>query len=157
MAKIKRQVSRDDSEAANQNRESDENFVDVGRVETEIYQPGADVAAEFADNVAFVEPETSLDQLLRSPSSSKQSEADVSAAWEDGDVGGESPDSGNETPDQNVVDDLGEAVGLVYGDDEPLGTPEKVAARDQHRWELDPASSEGFNERMRREGDYEEK
>ena len=67
-------------------------------------------------------------------------------------VGGENP-----TPDQSVVDELGKAVGILYDDGEPLNTTEKVEARDQHRWELDPASSEGFDERMKHEGEYEKK
>jgi hypothetical protein len=44
------------------------------------------------------------------------------------------------TPDQDVVDELGAAAGLTYEDDEPLNYA-KVAARDRHRWELDPRSA----------------
>mgnify|MGYP000278860326 CR=1 FL=1 len=63
----------------------------------------------------------------------------------------------NTALDQSVVDELGKAVGLLYEDGEPLHTTEKLEARDKHRWELDPASSEGFDERMKHEGEYEEK
>jgi len=72
---------------------------------------------------------------------------DVDAAWEDADqagdeaVGGTSP-----TPDQDVVDELGEALGIQYEDDEPLNTEEKLRQRDRDRWELDPASAEDFEE-----------
>jgi uncharacterized protein DUF6335 len=55
------------------------------------------------------------------------------------------------------VEELAKAVGLCYEDNEPLQTNEKIAARDQSRWELDSASSEGYEERMKREGEYEEK
>jgi hypothetical protein len=55
------------------------------------------------------------------------------------------------------VDELGKAAGISYSEDEPLHTTEEVEARDKHRWELDPASSEGFSERVHHEGDYEEK
>jgi hypothetical protein len=48
------------------------------------------------------------------------------------------------------------ALGLTYEDNEPLNTNEKLEARDLHRWELDPASSAGYEERMKREGEYEE-
>lgn len=82
---------------------------------------------------------------------------DIDAAWEDADVGEESVGGGNPTPDQSIVEELGEAMGLTYEDNEPLHTTEKIAARDQHRWELDPASSEGFDERMKHEGEYEDK
>ena len=55
------------------------------------------------------------------------------------------------------MEELGKAVGLTYEDAEPLHTTEKIDARDEHRWELDPASSEGYEERMKNEGEYEEK
>lgn len=82
---------------------------------------------------------------------------DVDAAWEDADVGEESMGGENPTPDQDAVDELGKAVGIIYEDGELLHTTEKLEARDEHRWELDPASSEGFDERMKHEGEYEEK
>jgi len=82
---------------------------------------------------------------------------DVDAAWEDAAVGEESVGGANPTPDQNVVDELGGAAGVHYSEGEPLHTTEEVEDRDRHRWELDPASSEGFSERSRHEGDYEEK
>ncbi|HEX8998302.1 MAG TPA: DUF6335 family protein [Blastocatellia bacterium] len=52
---------------------------------------------------------------------------------------------------------VGRSHGITYEDNEPLHTTEKVEERDKHRWELDPASSEGFTERMKHEGEYEEK
>jgi len=68
---------------------------------------------------------------------------DIDAAWEDMDVAGEEGVGGTApTPDQDVVDELGEAVGLTYEDDEPLQTEEKFRQRDRERWELDPASAE---------------
>ncbi|MEP6946003.1 MAG: DUF6335 family protein [Acidobacteriota bacterium] len=70
---------------------------------------------------------------------------DVDAAWEDSDVGEESVGGENPTPDQSVVEELGEALGITYEDDEPLGTEDKLLERDRDRWELDPASAEDFN------------
>ncbi|MFT3895056.1 MAG: DUF6335 family protein [Anaerolineales bacterium] len=68
---------------------------------------------------------------------------DVDAAWEDGaDAGEESVGGTTPTPDQDVVDELGEAAGLTYRDDEELDSDKKVLDRDRHRWELDPASAE---------------
>lgn len=75
----------------------------------------------------------------RSP---RLSGGDVDAAWEDSDVGEESVGGGNPTPDQDIVEELGEAVGITYQDNEPLGTEEKLNKRDRDRWELDPASSD---------------
>lgn len=51
------------------------------------------------------------------------------------------------TPDQDIVDEIGRAVGVDYEDAEPLHTTEKLERRDEQRWELHPASSEDFTER----------
>jgi hypothetical protein len=67
---------------------------------------------------------------------------DIDAAWDEANVGEETVGGMAPTPDQDVVDEIGEAFGLSYEDDEPLHTGEKLAARDRHRWELDPASVE---------------
>jgi len=60
--------------------------------------------------------------------------------------GEEAPGGDNPTPDQDVVDDIGRAVGVQFQDNEELDT-EKVTKRDKHRWELDPASSEDYKDR----------
>ncbi len=65
------------------------------------------------------------------------------------DLGDETGDESSPLPDSNVVDEMGEEVGVNYGDAEPLHTVEKRAQRDEHRWELDPASSEDFSDRER--------
>jgi hypothetical protein len=73
---------------------------------------------------------------------------DVDADWESAySVGDEAPGGDNPTPDQEVVDDIGRAVGVEYEDNEELKSEEKIAKRDRHRWELDPASSEDYNDR----------
>ena len=73
---------------------------------------------------------------------------DVDADWEDAyAVGDEAPGGDNPTPDQDRVDDIGRALGVEYQDNEPLKGADKVAERDRHRWELDPASSEDYKER----------
>ncbi len=67
---------------------------------------------------------------------------DVDAAWEDSAVAGEESVGGTTpTPDQDIVDEIGEAAGLTYRDDEPLDSDKKILDRDRHRWELDPASA----------------
>ena len=72
---------------------------------------------------------------------------DVDAAWEDSDVAGEESVGGtNPTPDQDIVDDLGEAAGLTYRDDEPLDSDKKVLDRDRNRWELNPESADDGEE-----------
>jgi hypothetical protein len=62
-------------------------------------------------------------------------------------VGDESPGGDNPTPDQEVVDEIGKALGVEYQDAEELRGSDKVADRDRHRWELDPASSEDYKNR----------
>jgi len=73
---------------------------------------------------------------------------DVDADWESAaTVGDEAPGGDNPTPDQDVVDDIGKAVGVQYDDNEELKGEAKISKRDKHRWELDPASSEDFKDR----------
>jgi hypothetical protein len=61
--------------------------------------------------------------------------------------GEEAPGGDTPTPDQDVVDDIGKALGVEYEDNEELKASDKVVERDRHRWELDPASSEDYKER----------
>jgi hypothetical protein len=73
---------------------------------------------------------------------------DVDADWESAySVGDEAPGGDNPTPDQDIVDDIGKAVGNEYQDNEELKGADKIQKRDKHRWELDPASSEDYDER----------
>ena len=73
---------------------------------------------------------------------------DVDADWENAYFSGEeAPGGDNPTPDQNVVDDIGKALGVEYQDDEELKASDKVVERDEHRWELDPASAEDYKDR----------
>ena len=69
---------------------------------------------------------------------------DLDADWQSASQGGEEAVGGtNPTPDQDIVENLGKAVGLTYRDDEPLQSEEKLLKRDRERWELNPASAEG--------------
>jgi hypothetical protein len=61
-------------------------------------------------------------------------------------TGEESPGGDNSTPDQDVVDDIGKALGVTYNDNEELKGADKLEERDRHRWELDPASAEDFTD-----------
>ncbi len=68
---------------------------------------------------------------------------DVDADWEAAEtVGDEAPGGDNPTPDQDVVDDIGRALGVEYEDDEELQGGAEIADRDRHRWELDPLSKD---------------
>ena len=70
---------------------------------------------------------------------------DVDADWESAySVGDEAPGGDNPTPDQDVVDDIGKALGVQYEDNEELKGEKKISDRDKKRWELDPASAEDY-------------
>jgi hypothetical protein len=72
---------------------------------------------------------------------------DIDADWESAySVGDEAPGGDNPTPDQDIVDDIGRAIGVQYEDNEELKGEKKISDRDRKRWELDPASAEDYNE-----------
>jgi hypothetical protein len=77
----------------------------------------------------------------------------LDANWESAQFSGdESAVSSMPAPGQGMVEEIGRAMGVTYADDEELKVGEKERSRDEHRWELDPASSEDYNERVRDEG-----
>ena len=64
-------------------------------------------------------------------------------------VGEETAVGSMPSPEQNDVDDIGASMGITYSADEPLKVGEKERERDKRRWELDPASSEDYKDRVR--------
>ena len=96
-------------------------------------------------SVPHVEPRSSDDLAPDTTLSG----GDVDATWSGTDDGEEAVGGSTPTPDQDMVDELGKAAGVTYEDGEPLRFGDKVADRDAQRWELNPASSEGFQERAR--------
>lgn len=72
---------------------------------------------------------------------------DLDASWQTANVAGEETVGGSApTPDQDVVDELGAAAGLIYEEDEPLNSDAKILDRDRNRWELNPASADDQDE-----------
>ncbi|MBI3492100.1 MAG: hypothetical protein HY047_10005 [Acidobacteria bacterium] len=71
-------------------------------------------------------------------------DVDVEDAYFTGD---EAPGGDNPSPDLEVVDDIGRALGVQYDDNEELKSSDKIIERDRHRWEYDPASAEDYKER----------
>ena len=59
-------------------------------------------------------------------------DADMESAYFSGDG---APGGDNPTPDQNDVDDIGQAIGVKYNDNEELRGGDEVVERDRHRWE----------------------
>jgi len=71
-------------------------------------------------------------------------DVDVEDAYFTGD---EAPGGDNTSPDVDVVDDIGKALGVQYEDNEELKSSDKISERDKHRWEWDPASAEDYKDR----------
>lgn len=73
---------------------------------------------------------------------------DRDAAWSQAEntaeetVGGTAP-----TPDQNVVEDLGKAVGTQMRDRQNFYGTDQLNTRDDQRWELEPKSAEDYERR----------
>lgn len=130
-------------------------FIDAGLSETEEYIADPEVLEEFVEAQRLANGGERLAEELREHHSHtpELSGGDIDADWRRADVGEETVGGSTPTPDQDVVDELGEAVGLTYEDNEPLRANEKVAERDRKRWELDPASSEDYNKRVNHEGE----
>lgn len=75
---------------------------------------------------------------------------DVDARWDMAESQGDEAVGGSmATPGQSVVQEIGEGMGITYADDEELKVGEKERSRDTKRWELDPASSEDYQDRTR--------
>lgn len=132
-----------------------EEFIDAGDAESEQYQAGEEVTQEFAEAQRLASGGEQLERELREHHSHTPvlSGGDIDADWAGADAGDETVGGSAPTPDQDVVDELGEAVGVTYEANEPLHTTEKVEERDRRRWELDPASSEDYNDRVNHEGE----
>jgi hypothetical protein len=77
---------------------------------------------------------------------------DIDTDWNDAYSSGEETPGGDmPTPDQDVVDEIGRALGVEYEDAEELKGSEKIEERDKHRWEYDPASAEDYRDRTKKQ------
>ncbi|MBD1823343.1 hypothetical protein H6F51_12715 [Cyanobacteria bacterium FACHB-DQ100] len=73
---------------------------------------------------------------------------DIDANYEQANaVGDESVGGTVSTPDMDIVDEIGRAVGLEMSDYNYLHTNEILEGRDDRRWELEPSSSEDYEDR----------
>jgi len=88
-------------------------------------------------------------QVTPEPPEAVLTGGDIDADWKAATFGGDEVVGGsNPTPDQDTVDEIGKAIGVTYEDAEPLRLEEKIAQRDEERWELNPVSSEDYAERQ---------
>lgn len=118
---------------------------------------GEGAAAQSARTTVSVEDISETGVLLEELAQTRQTDrsvsadlsgGDVDARWAEAEAGGEETVGGSSpTPDQDVVEEIGRAVGVTYEEGEPLRVGLKEQERDDHRWELDPASSEDYRER----------
>lgn len=113
----------------------------IDDVPTADREPGAPDAVDLAETARPMSPQASKEIALAA--------GDLDASFHGLDSGEESPGGSDPLPDQENVDAIGAALGVVEQDEKPLATTEKIEGRDDHRWELDPASSEDFEERQR--------
>ncbi|MGH9958879.1 MAG: DUF6335 family protein, partial [Pyrinomonadaceae bacterium] len=88
------------------------------------------------------DPELLAHRLRNNTSASpKDAGGDFDATWEDvNESGSEAVGGGNPTPDQSIVEENAQAVGVSFEDNEELEFIDKIERRDRERFELDPRS-----------------
>jgi hypothetical protein len=135
--------------------EDKDKIIDAGAAESEQFDSDDEIKQEFSDVQRFASGGERLMRQLREHHSKtpELSGGDIDADWEGADVGDETVGGSASTPNQDVVEELGLAVGVTYQDNEPLHTEQKLQDRDRNRWELDPASSEDYVDRVNKEGE----
>ena len=108
---------------------------------TESY--GTGVSQQSGMNIGGREIKEELSQ--HNATSPELTGGDVDAYWQGANAVGDEAVGGTvATPDKNVTDELGKAVGLEMDDKQPLQTNDILDRRDDERWELDPKSSEDY-------------
>ncbi len=113
-------------------------------IDDRIEPPVPDVSAGSAKLAERLRENTATDPSL--------SAGDIDARWDMAESQGDEAVAGDmPTPGQNDTQEMGEALGVTYADDEELKAGEKERERDKHRWELDPASSDDYQDRARDE------
>lgn len=88
------------------------------------------------------DPELLAHRLRNNTAASpRDSGGDLDAVWEDvNESGSETAAGHNATPDQSVVEENAQAMGVSFEDNEELEFIDKIERRDRDRFELDPRS-----------------
>jgi len=114
-------------------RKKDKKIIDAGFLESPKNPDDPEVTEEFDIAKRSAGSGSSLLQQKLREHNSRTPELtanDIDAKWENSDAGDETVGGDNMTPDQSVVDDIGEAVGMTHDDMEPLrASVEKVSRR----------------------------
>jgi hypothetical protein len=135
MDKTEKLINWEENEAEDRNRNG---------IADDIEPPPVDISASSAKLAHRLKNDSLADPIV--------SGGDIDAQWEGAQFSGdESAVSSMPTPEQSVVDEIGQAMGVTYQDNEPLRVGEKERSRDKSRWELDPASSDDYRDRLRDE------
>src|SRR5574340_21193 len=107
--------------------------IDAGRAERPKDPVDPEVEREFdeAQKLAGSGP----NQLARTlpeyhPRTPELSGGDIDADWDGADVGEETVGGQNPTPDQDIAEEVANAVGINYQDNEPLRGADKLEERD---------------------------
>ena len=108
------------------------------------FVPNPDIE-EFMEEEILRAPKDSelLAQRLRNNTAASPRDAggDLDASWEDvNDSGSESVGGDNPTPDQSMVEENANAIGVNFEDNEELEFVDKIERRDRDRFELDESS-----------------
>ncbi|MEC4816320.1 MAG: DUF6335 family protein [Scytonema sp. PMC 1069.18] len=143
-----------DKELTNQNHDN-EQVSNLPQVVTESY--GTGVADEPGNNIG----DRKLKQEIQNNHQADPilTAGDVDAAWETAAVTGDEAVGGTApTPDQDIVDEVAAAVGIEMDDKAFLRTTDMMEQRDDRRWELNPQSSEDYQQRkvQGQEGEMEQ-
>jgi Family of unknown function (DUF6335) len=120
---------------------------DAGTAERPVFLTNPEVQQELQE-ASRLKASRERAAKVKTSASTKLSGGDVDAAADE--TGEEAVGGSVATPDQDIVENLGKAVGVTYEDNEELDLLEKVKKRDRKRWELNPSSSEDYQERNQR-------
>jgi Family of unknown function (DUF6335) len=126
---------------AEKNNHQEINSEDLPQEITESYGTGV------KDLPGYNIGERSLDETSPEyPDSPTLTSGDVDTYWQDT-VGDEAVGGTVAMPEQNVTEEIEAAVGLEMDDQAFLRTNDILEERDDRRWELDPMSSEDYQQR----------
>ncbi len=125
--------------ASKTDRKKDEGWaIDAGRLETPVAPADPEILNEFREaQLRGGSGSQMLKRKLRVHTSTgpELSGGDIDADWEDAESVGEEAASGsNPTPDQSIVDLIGEAVGEIQEDGVPLRTADEKHSPESRRF-----------------------
>ena len=108
------------------------------------YVPNPEIEEFMEEEIARAPKDPDLlAQRLRQNTAASPRDAggDLDASWEDvNESGSESVAGDNPTPDQSVVEENANAVGVSFEDNEELDFLDKIERRDRDRYELNESS-----------------